>query len=272
MGVLKARVSGVWVPITQGYTSATAGLVAQHTLTTPFTTTAPHTNFQDNGLTVTVNEIAGRTLRISFLSAGVYVPGGNNTAQLRLLRNGVDFRDWAIPLESLSTTVGWGFSGSTVVPITANASGVVYKTQIAGSPNNTSVSEYADSRYQRTLLVEDITTVQPTDGSLAGVWTAPSLGGSWVNVGGGYQTMQYRRVGDQVQIRGSIKSGNAYTAIFTLPVGFRPPANVVLPALYWNGSARVNGVFIVDAAGVCQMDHGSASVQTDILGSFSVSP
>lgn len=47
---------------------------------------------------------------------------------------------------------------------------------------------------------------------------------AWVNFGGGAQVAQYRKVGDNVQVRGLIKSGATGTVAFTLPAGFRPPA------------------------------------------------
>lgn len=55
-------------------------------------------------------------------------------------------------------------------------------------------------------------------------WIQPTLTNSWVNLAG-YQPFQYRRVGNRVLIRGSISSGTAGSAAFTLPVGYRPPVN-----------------------------------------------
>ena len=56
-------------------------------------------------------------------------------------------------------------------------------------------------------------------------WVAiATLNGTWVNYGGGYQAVQYRKVYDEVQGRGLIKSGTTGTSVYTLPVGFRPPA------------------------------------------------
>lgn len=56
-------------------------------------------------------------------------------------------------------------------------------------------------------------------------WTAPTLLNSWVDYGGGYQTIQYRKVGDMVQVRGLGKNGTiGFVNAFVLPTGFRPPA------------------------------------------------
>lgn len=60
-------------------------------------------------------------------------------------------------------------------------------------------------------------------------WTAPTLLNSWVNFGGVYTEAAYRRNGDVVELRGTIKDGATTldTVLFTLPTGFRPPARVI---------------------------------------------
>jgi hypothetical protein len=57
-------------------------------------------------------------------------------------------------------------------------------------------------------------------------WANVSFENSWVNLGSGYQSAQYRKVGDIVYLRGSIKDGSSGTTAFTLPANFRPPAHV----------------------------------------------
>jgi hypothetical protein len=52
-------------------------------------------------------------------------------------------------------------------------------------------------------------------------WVTPTLTNSWVTVAS-FQTPQYKRVGSRIQIRGSLQSGTAATAAFTLPAGYRP--------------------------------------------------
>lgn len=77
------------------------------------------------------------------------------------------------------------------------------------------------------------TTPAPT------AWTNVGFQNSWVNVGGGFQTMQYRRVNDTVQLRGMIKDGIAGQPAFTLPAGFRPPANITIGAITINATGEV---------------------------------
>jgi hypothetical protein len=72
--------------------------------------------------------------------------------------------------------------------------------------------------------------------ALPTAWTAVTFTNSWVNYGGAFQTCQYRKVGDTVQLRGLCKSGTAGTSMFTLPAGFRPPASI-------NFTAESNAVF-----------------------------
>lgn len=58
------------------------------------------------------------------------------------------------------------------------------------------------------------------------IWHDLTLANSWVNVGGAFQTAQYRAMPDgTVMCRGSITSGTA-TTFATLPAGWRPPATV----------------------------------------------
>lgn len=64
--------------------------------------------------------------------------------------------------------------------------------------------------------------------SFATAWTAPTLQNSWANYGAPYQLAQYRKVGDEVQMRGLVRLGTVGSVICTLPVGFRPPAALLL--------------------------------------------
>ena len=62
--------------------------------------------------------------------------------------------------------------------------------------------------------------------------TAPTLGGTWANFGGSYQTAEYWKdnATGMVHIQGLIKNAGAPVAgdvIFTLPAGYRPPATML---------------------------------------------
>lgn len=98
------------------------------------------------------------------------------------------------------------------------------------------------------LLVEDIGAAGQSGGGIYGSptpWTAVTFQNGWINYGGAYQTAQYRKVGDEVQVRGTIKSGTQMTVAFTLPAGFRPPAKMQ----FSQESSDAHSWIEVDAAG-----------------------
>lgn len=66
-------------------------------------------------------------------------------------------------------------------------------------------------------------------------WNNVSFLNSWVNFGGSYANVQYRKEPNGVvRIRGSAKNGSMGNYVFNLPAGFRPPLNLVFP-IYSNG-------------------------------------
>lgn len=95
---------------------------------------------------------------------------------------------------------------------------------------------------------------------------APAFSNSWVNFGGAYQTAQYRKVGDRVELRGTVKNGTALTTIFTLPSGFRPPASQIFPCV---SSALFGAITITSAGAVTQSVGSNTSVSLDGIA-FSV--
>ena len=55
------------------------------------------------------------------------------------------------------------------------------------------------------------------------IWMAPTFENSWVNSGGSVNPAGYMKDSlGFVHLRGSVKTGTAGTAIFTLPAGYRP--------------------------------------------------
>lgn len=98
---------------------------------------------------------------------------------------------------------------------------------LTGDPNNPPLA-LLDNQ----LLWDGDSTLTP----VATEWTAlPTYGTGWENyVSGGWQVGQYRKVGDEVQLRGLLKftySGDATYTICGLPVGFRPPENQLFACL-----------------------------------------
>ncbi|UJB19298.1 MULTISPECIES: hypothetical protein [Lysobacter] len=60
-----------------------------------------------------------------------------------------------------------------------------------------------------------------------GTWQAPALVAPWANYGDAFAAAAYRKDGGRVQLRGLVKAGAGGTVIFSLPVGFRPPAQQI---------------------------------------------
>lgn len=70
----------------------------------------------------------------------------------------------------------------------------------------------------------------------------------WGNVSG-WQASQYRKWGDNVQVRGYIQSGTANTTAFVLPVGFRPPVTLTLTSNTFISGVRVMQMVQVQSNG-----------------------
>jgi hypothetical protein len=88
----------------------------------------------------------------------------------------------------------------------------------------------------------DLGLVHFCNGAAFTPWYTPTLTGGWSNYGSGYDTFAYRKDGaGLVYTRGLIKSGASGFAnpVFTLPVGFRPNANLLVPTSASGGIADV---------------------------------
>lgn len=153
------------------------------------------------------------------------------------------------------------------------------------SPSQT-VSIYLDS--SNSFYVEDVGPVSlasspPTQPS--SVWTAVTFQNGWHNLGGGWAQAAYRLVGDRVELRGLIANSVAMTSgqmqtVFTVPAGFRPPADNIFstncagPSGYGEAQTRVQAI----ADGTIQIACGNPTMQwpntyTSLSGiSFSVTP
>jgi len=68
----------------------------------------------------------------------------------------------------------------------------------------------------------------------ATTWAVLQFVAGWANYGSGWQIAQARKVGDEVQMRGLVThpgSVSGSVSMITMPIGFRPPANVMFPCL-----------------------------------------
>lgn len=76
-------------------------------------------------------------------------------------------------------------------------------------------------------------------------WANVTFQNGWVNFGGLYQTVQYKRIGRRVYVRGLMKAGTVGAVAFQLPAGYRPPATIMLAPPTSTGAGRLE----VDSAG-----------------------
>jgi hypothetical protein len=118
----------------------------------------------------------------------------------------------------------------------------------------------------KTWSASEVLTNTDLNASLASTaWTGVTYTNSWVDNGGGYGGVQYRKIGDIVYIRGAMKSGTITAAAFTLPAGFRPPTNLLFAAY----SNSLFGAVDVASTGVVTPSVGS-NVSFTVNLSFSV--
>jgi len=95
----------------------------------------------------------------------------------------------------------------------------------------------------------DNDTAWVDSGVVPGAWTAVVFENGWSNYGSSFQSVEYRKHGDMVQVRGAMKGGDPLVNVFTLPVGFRPPTKVVFN--FYAGPAH-SGLFVIDTNGLTQ--------------------
>jgi hypothetical protein len=85
-------------------------------------------------------------------------------------------------------------------------------------------------------------------GPVATAWTQLPLVNGWTHYGAPYGPALYRRIGDEVQLRGLTQGGSSATAaICTLPVGFRPLHEPICATICAGGvtEIRVNTLGVV---------------------------
>ena|GEM_PF-4030670 len=131
------------------------GCLGVHSLTTAFNTSATHTAYQDEGLTLTINDVAGRRYKFT-IAVNPYCPGGIQTIVYQLLRDGVQVRDWYCTAESMATAFAQGTTLTCTTLLSASASSVVYKVRIKATTANTQVSSYGDASTIRQFIIEDV--------------------------------------------------------------------------------------------------------------------
>jgi hypothetical protein len=130
------------------------GIAGLQNLTTAFATTAPHTTFQNNGMTLTITEVSGRRYRIT-AKTQPYPNGGLQGVSLRLLRAGVSLLEWNLDQTLMSTTSAYDGYLSYVYTSVASGS-ATYTMQIKSTTNNTQTTDFGDATFPRQFDICDI--------------------------------------------------------------------------------------------------------------------
>lgn len=86
---------------------------------------------------------------------------------------------------------------------------------------------------------------------------------------GGWQQASYRKVGDEVQLRGLLAGGTIGQAMFTLPVGYRPPSGLIFAC---DGQATAHVRIDVQVGGNVLPNNGSNGYMSIAGIRFSVTP
>lgn len=121
----------------------------------------------------------------------------------------------------------------------------------------------ADNRASSSLNVNATGLVEETWHTVGG-GGEPAFAASASNMGSGYQTMQFKKVGNAVRIRGVV---NAFSDVFTLPVGYRPPLALNFPVNSQNAPAAGTDLFgEILTTGVLSIKHAGGSGAVSSVG------
>ena len=131
------------------------GLVVAHSLTSAFTTSATHTTAQTEGLTVTMDDTAGRKILVT-CNLKPYIPGGANGVRYRLQRDAVTIHEWDIPAGGLAAANFLGITLAHYEVIASTHAASVYRLQFMALTNNTQVGSYGAAGSPRQLIIEDM--------------------------------------------------------------------------------------------------------------------
>lgn len=101
-------------------------------------------------------------------------------------------------------------------------------------------------------------------------WTAVTFQNSWADYGGGFQTCQYRKLGDMVQLRGLMRLGTAGTTAFTLPAGYRPSATLIVTGGAGSRTAFNTGAASAGTAHTHPITQTEAAARIDISSTGTV--
>lgn len=112
----------------------------------------------------------------------------------------------------------------------------------------------------------------PLASNAATTWTsiAPTMLNGWASPqGAGQPVGQYRMIGDITYLRGTIGAGTINVPAFTMPVGFRPPSQVVTAVVT---TSATFGSLVVNADGSVVLQAGNNAYVSLAPTHYSVTP
>lgn len=133
-------------------------------------------------------------------------------------------------------------------------------TPILGLPYPTGTDRVADGDNAIQALAAKLEEV------LSPTWQNLAFQSPWRNWGAPNQHCQFRKVGDEVQLRGMATGGTAGTTLAFLPAGMQPPLDVILAI----NTSHAMGTLIVNPTGQVSVNAMGASGWLTLAGlSFS---
>ena len=263
MGVLYARVSGAWVPVVASgggsnevYVGTDDPIVTYPDAEIWFDSDAPAADIdpvrQWNSAWGTVaryvysTDVTGITTTETWVNSGTYAgflagrryrtftriaysqTVASDTFFVRSYIGGSQMMHF-VPEATATTRVYHVVSASTDMLVSGPQ---VVNATIVRSGGSGSASAQNAAYYNGILEVIDEGPTSPfvPPPNPTPAWTPVTFQNGWANYDA-FRAAGYRKVGDCVEVRGSIMNGTANTAAFTLPVGFRPPRHLYLPIL-----------------------------------------
>ena len=130
------------------------GVAGVQTLTSSFATSATHTTFQANGMSLTITEVAGRAYRVTAYS-NLYPNGGLQGVSLALYRGATQIKQGNYSSVVMDTTNSLPVVFTYTYTSVASGS-AIYSIKIAGQTANTQVTDYGDATFPRQFVIEDI--------------------------------------------------------------------------------------------------------------------
>jgi len=203
------------------------GIVAMGAFTTTASINLPANTYTQVTQTLPFTMLTGRRYRIHFLvrAQNITATNASNLAAGIFLRDGTtSYPDSSGPWFVALATTGlyqainyhWVFNGD----------GVARNFNVALNPQLTAVTVYPDQ--QSFFYIEDVGPNQapalPIPNTPQGWTPITAFTNGWQNFDT-TRTAQYRKIGDEVTMRGVLKGGTVGygTPMFNLPTGFRPP-------------------------------------------------